>query len=62
MIEEIDADGSGTIDMDEFLDLMQRKNNEDDIEEQLVEAFQIFDEDRSGTITKNEIKTVMDNL
>jgi Ca2+-binding EF-hand superfamily protein len=33
MIEEIDADGNGTIDFQEFLDLMQRKVKDNDEEE-----------------------------
>ena len=39
MINEVDADGNGTIDFPEFLSLMARKMKDTDTEEELVEAF-----------------------
>ncbi|KZV53362.1 calmodulin, partial [Dorcoceras hygrometricum] len=39
MINEVDADGNGTIDFPEFLNLMARKMKDTDSEEELKEAF-----------------------
>ena len=39
MINEVDADGNGTIDFPEFLSLMARKMKDTDTEEELIEAF-----------------------
>ena len=39
MINEVDADGNGTIDFPEFLTMMARKMKESDSEEELREAF-----------------------
>ncbi|CAL1529450.1 unnamed protein product [Lymnaea stagnalis] len=39
MINEVDADGSGTIDFNEFLRMMSRKMKETDTEEELRQAF-----------------------
>merc|ERR1719359_479380 len=43
MINEVDADGNGTIDFTEFLSLMARKMKDTDTEEELREAFKVFD-------------------
>ena len=45
MINEVDADGNGTIDFPEFLSLMTRKIKDTDTEEELREAFKVFDRD-----------------
>lgn len=39
----------GTIDFPEFLTLMARKMKETDTEEELIEAFKVFDRDGNGT-------------
>ena len=43
MIHEVDADGNGNLDFSEFLTLMAIKMRSTDTEEELVEAFKIFD-------------------
>jgi len=62
MINEVDADGNGTIDFPEFLSLQARKMKDTDTEEELVEAFKVFDRDGSGFISVSEIRHVMSNL
>ena len=39
MINEVDADGNGTIDFPEFLTMMARKMKDTDSEEEIREAF-----------------------
>ena len=58
MIQEVDADGNGTLDFAEFLQLMANKMKQIDTEEELVEAFKVFDIDKDGLITLNELKHV----
>merc|ERR1711982_55181 len=58
MINEVDADGSGTIDFPEFLNLMARKMKDTDSEE----AFKVFDKDGNGFISAAELRHVMTNL
>jgi len=41
MINEVDADGNGTIDFPEFLTLMARKMKDTDQEDELREAFRV---------------------
>merc|ERR1712019_332715 len=62
MINEVDADGNGTIDFPEFLSLQARKMKDTDTEEELIEAFKIFDRDGSGFIDAAALRHVMSNL
>merc|ERR1719217_1657590 len=62
MINEVDADGNGTIDFTEFLSLMARKMKDTDMEEELREAFKVFDKDNNGFISAAEPRHVMTNL
>merc|ERR1712196_251896 len=62
MINEVDADGNGTIDFPEFCTLMARKMQSTDSEEELIEAFKVFDKDGNGTISRAELGQVMANL
>ncbi len=59
MIEEVDTDKSGTIDFREFLGLMAWKMKESGIEEELIEAFKVFDRDGNGLISAHELRFVM---
>merc|ERR1712023_593068 len=62
MINEVDADGNGTIDFPEFLSLMARKMRDTDTEEELIEAFKVFDRDGNDLISAAELRHVMTNL
>jgi Ca2+-binding EF-hand superfamily protein len=50
MINEVDVDGNGTIDFDEFLAMMAKKFQDTDSEEEIRQAFTVFDKDGNGTI------------
>ena len=62
MINEVDADGNGTIDFPEFLTMMARKMKDTDSEEEILEAFKVFDEDGNGFISATELRHIMTNL
>jgi len=62
MINEVDADGNGTIDFTEFLEMMTKHMKEADNDQELREAFKVFDTDGSGKISSGELKKVMLNL
>jgi Ca2+-binding EF-hand superfamily protein len=57
LIKEVDVDYSGSIDFDEFKALMISRQG--DRESRLKLAFSVFDKDRSGRITADEMRCVM---
>jgi len=60
MINEIDIDGNGEIDFDEFLLHMVKEINEGaDSEEELFQAFREFDRDGNGLRPAAEMKYIM---
>ena len=61
-IEAVDADGSGWIDFDEFLALMAKKTKEAEDEQELREAFRVFDKNNRGVIETADLKTIFNAL
>ena len=59
MIQEIDTDKSGSIEFGEFLQLMVKRERNLDTEEEMVEAFKVFDRDNDGRISATELRHVM---
>uniref|UniRef100_A0A0R3RQ03 Calmodulin n=1 Tax=Elaeophora elaphi TaxID=1147741 RepID=A0A0R3RQ03_9BILA len=68
MINEVDADGNGTIDFPEFLTMMARKMKDTDSVDYLYNTYnlftslQVFDKDGNGFISAAELRHVMTNL
>ncbi|WVQ79106.1 calmodulin [Cryptococcus sp. DSM 104549] len=62
MINEVDADGNNSIDFAEFMTLMARKMHDTDSEDEIREAFKVFDKNNDGHISAAELKHVMTNL
>ena len=54
MIKVADSDGSGVVEFQEFMEMIcdQIEVSDDEIEE----AFKMFDRDNSGSINHNEVK------
>lgn len=62
MVNEVDQDGNGTIEFNEFLQMMSKKMKGGDGEEELKEAFRVFDKNNDGLISSSELRHVMTNL
>ncbi|XP_042606340.1 troponin C, skeletal muscle [Cyprinus carpio] len=62
IIEEVDEDGSGTIDFEEFLVMMVQQLKEDQAgksEEELSECFRVFDKNQDGFIDRDEFADIL---
>merc|ERR1712224_1143213 len=62
MINEVDTNWNGTVEFPEFLTMMASKMKARDSEEEIKEAFHVFDKDGNGFISAAEIRHVMTNL
>lgn len=61
-IVNVDHPGSGTVDFPEFLNMMAKKIQCTDSEEEIREAFRVFDKDNQGSISTDEMRFVMRNI
>ncbi|XP_020588282.1 caltractin [Phalaenopsis equestris] len=62
MIADVDKDGSGAIDFDEFMYMMTTKIGERDTKEELMKAFRIIDQDNNGKISDVDILNIAKEL
>ncbi|CAJ1915091.1 unnamed protein product [Sphenostylis stenocarpa] len=62
MIEKIDVNGDGYVDIDEFGELYQTIMDEKDEEGDMREAFNVFDQNGDGFITGEELSAVLCSL
>ena len=60
MVSEVDADGDGEINFEEFLTMLAKKENSEN--DEIKAAFEIFDKDQDGFISPTELRTVMESL
>lgn len=63
LVIEYDVNGDGTIDFDEFIEMMTKHMQETvDQTAEMREAFKIFDRDGNGYIDLRELKTVITRM
>nr|XP_015868962.1 probable calcium-binding protein CML23 [Ziziphus jujuba var. spinosa] len=62
IVREMDCNGDGFLDMDEFMDAMEGNECGNDQEDHLRDAFYIFDSDRNGKISAQELQRVLVKL
>lgn len=62
MIASVDDNGDNEIDFNEFCVLMKSRIGKRDQDEELREAFAVFDSDNSGAIDRKELKRLMKKL
>ena len=62
MIKEIDKDNKGKIHFADFLSLMALSLKEQTTEEDIIQAFKVFDPDNSGIIKADKLRLIMMNL
>nr|XP_033810170.1 calmodulin-like isoform X2 [Geotrypetes seraphini] len=62
LINLAQAEGKDTICFPEFLTLMASKMKDTDSEQEIREAFRVFDKDNNGFISAAELRHIMTNL
>ena len=62
MIAEVDREGTGTVEFQDFLDLMTVKMAERDPLEEIRKAFRLFDDDETGRISLKNLRRVAKEL
>eukprot|EP00879_Flechtneria_rotunda_P004918 GHRR01005192.1.p1 GENE.GHRR01005192.1~~GHRR01005192.1.p1 ORF type:complete len:149 (+),score=35.55 GHRR01005192.1:82-528(+) len=62
LIKEIDPDGKGLINLQEFLGVMARDIRSYDSENDIRNAWKVFDKDQRGVIEAKELRHVLSNI
>ena len=62
MISDLDKNKSGSIDFEEFLDMMTARMSDKDTREDISKVFRLFDDDTSGSITLRNLRRVAKEL
>jgi len=62
LISEIDQDGNGEISFNEFVWLMTRELHDDEIEDEIREAFRCFDREGHGFIPVSDLSRVLQTV
>ena len=59
MMSKLKVDENGMLDFPQFLQLMEPVLKETDMEDDLLEAFQLFDKDKNGALSFSEFLTAL---
>ena len=59
MIKEVDLNNDGKIDLDEFITLMGKRTPDTQTEDEVINAFRVFDKEGNGLSPSAELKHIM---
>ena len=62
MIDKVDGHGNGVVDFSDFRTMMAQKMQDADSEEEIRQAFRVFDRNGNGFISPDEFRYVMTSL
>merc|ERR1711988_1887955 len=60
--EDIDQDGTGYVEYEEFETLVRRKIQEDEDERELKEIFRVLDKEKRGEVNTSELRWILKSL
>ncbi|XP_078354601.1 neo-calmodulin-like isoform X2 [Oculina patagonica] len=62
MIFTVDYDGDGRLNFEEYIQLMEQQKKPEDREEDIIQAFRVFDPDNRGYIESAELRELLENM
>ena len=62
MISDLDKNSKGSIDFEEFLDMMTARISDKDTREDINKVFRLFDEDNTGSISVKNLRKIVKEL
>ena len=62
MIRELHIDGQGTMEFPDFLKMMSKRMKDKDSDQELREAFRVFDEEGTGFVSASDLSYILVNL
>jgi len=62
MVREVDSTKKGTINFNDFVNMMARRKRDPDDEDDVQQAFRLFDQDKDGFISPAELRAVLASL
>lgn len=62
LVLDFDSDNSGKIEFSEFLDLVSGKTGDESSKEEIQKVFNVFDKDKTGQISFENLKTLVQDL
>ncbi|OQR87758.1 hypothetical protein ACHHYP_08079 [Achlya hypogyna] len=62
LVDEVDIHRSGRVHLEDFLEIMRRKITSRDPDEEILKAFDLFDDDQSGQITLKALNHCPTNM
>ena len=62
IIDDVNPEKTGTIDFAQFVFIMQKRRTGDDYDEEIINAFRVFDKNDNGIITASELRHVLTTI
>jgi len=62
MIFTVDYDGDGKLNFEEYIQLMEQQKSPEDKEDDIVQAFRVFDSDNKGYIESADLRDLLENM
>merc|ERR1711998_164101 len=62
MMTDIDVDGNATVELEEFIEMMEGKMSDKDPVEEVKKAFKMYDDDDTGKITFKNLQRIAKEL
>ncbi|KAF0700560.1 Aste57867_8896 [Aphanomyces stellatus] len=62
MVEEVDIHRTGRVHLEDFMEIMRRKITSRDPDEEILKAFSLFDDDKTGEISLKNMRRIAKDM